>query len=260
VNNALLRFWWVVTLGIFFGVSIAVWIVYEIPGFTPREDTVYTAATQLFVTSAEGQYVRVSVPRTVDSGSTRGARGSAGQGGGSRLVINEPPNVEPLLAAANVYPLLIASDDVARLREKLFGPLPGTVTATAFTAVSTATRFLPAQLPVIDIFATSSRPREATTLAQATAETFKRWIKREQDRAGVAPRERIRVELLRAPRGALPSGGPSYGIPILAALAVASAFVILAFVLDQLLPRGAEAPQVLPSPSDASSETRRRWA
>jgi hypothetical protein len=42
----------------------------------------------------------------------------------------------------------------------------------------------------------------------------------------------------------LPSGKPSYGLPILAALAIMAAFAVIAVVLDQLFPRGAPAARL----------------
>ena len=235
MSAALVRFWWIAVAGACTGILVAVSMLYQLPSFSPREAPVYSAAARLFVTSAEGQYVRLSVPRPVES-PTASAGGEAGL-----VVVNETPNVQPLLSAANLYPLLIESDEVAKLRDERYGVLPGDVIATAYTSVSTPTRYVPAELPIIDVVATSSTAREAMTLAQATADTFKLWIKTAQDRAEVAPRDRILIELLRAPREAFPSGGPSYGIPILAALAIASAFFILAIVLDQLFPRDATA-------------------
>ena len=235
MSAALQRFWWVVVLGVGLGITVFAWMIYELPSFEHRDPPVYSAASRLFVTSAEGQYVRLSIPREVET------PGGAGGGEGSLVVVDETPNITPLLAATNVYPLIIEGDDVATLREEKFGALPGEVTATAYTAVSTPTRFLPAQLPIIDIVATSGTPREAITLAQATADTFELWVRRAQNKAGVAPRERILIEQLRAPRDVFPLGGPSYGLPILAALAVAAAFAIIAVVLDQLFPRDATA-------------------
>ncbi len=258
MSAALLRFWWVVALGAFFGVLLATWMVYELPGFKAREQPEYTAAARLFVTSSEGQYIRLSVPRAAEStGTSDGARGAAG-GGGGPVVINQPPNVQPLLAAANLYPLLVESDDVARLRNKMFGQLPGTVTASAFSAVSTPTRYAPAQIPVVDVFATSSTPKRAIALADATVDAFKAWIKREQRRAGLSTDERIFIQELRAPRQAFASGGPAYGIPILVALAIVAAFGMLAVILDQLVQRGVQTPQLQPAEIPTSSS--RRWA
>lgn len=246
MTAALQRFWWIVALGAVLGVLLAAWMLYELPGFEPRDKLSWTASARLFVTSSEGQYIRVSVPRSLEtdtSGTT--PRASATGRGGAPLIATDAPDVQPLLTAANLYPLLIESDDIAQLRTKLFGKLPGTVAANAYTAVSTPTRFLPAQLPIIDIFATSATPSQAVTLADATAKTFRRWIRTEQDRAGISPTERILIKQLRAPGQTMATGGPSYGIPLLVALAVAAAFCIFAVLLDQLIPRRAPAPQVL---------------
>jgi hypothetical protein len=216
-------------------------MLYELPGFTPRDKPVWTAPARLFVTSSEGQYIRLSVPRALESQST-GSQ-PAGRGGGGALVINEPPNVQPLLTAANFYPQVIESDDVAKLREEMFGPLPGTVTANAYSAVSTPTRFVPAQIPVIDIFASSETAKGAVALANATVDAFQAWIKAEQNRAKLQPEERILIQTLKAPGPTFPIGGPAYGIPILVALAVMAGFGMLAVVLDQIAPRRAQQPQ-----------------
>jgi hypothetical protein len=252
MSRAILRFWWLAAAGVVVGIAVAAWMVYELPGFTPRNAPVWTATARLFVTSAEGQYVRVSVPRSLEtpssaaSGESGAAGGGGSGGGGGPLVVNEPPNVQPLLTAANLYPLLIESDDVARLREERYGELPGTVVASAYSAVSTPQRFSPAQLPVIDIFATSDTSRQAVALADATAETFNRWVRREQDRAGLKPEERILIRELQAPGPTFPSGGPAYGIPVLVAFALIAGFGMLAVVLDQIVPGGATAPRTRP--------------
>jgi hypothetical protein len=236
VVAALKRYWWLLAVGGVVGLLVAVSMVYTIPGFEPREGRTYTAQSRLLVTSPEGQYVRVSIPREVDTGS------SDGQGsGGGPAVTQVPPNVAPLLAAANLYPTIIVSDDVRALRTKMFGQLPGRVTANAFSAVSTPQRFSPAQLPVIDIFATAGSSKQAITLANATSQAFVRWIRAEQNRSGVKPAERILIRELQVPQVAIPSPGPSFGVPMLVAFALVAAFGFLAVVLDRLVPRTAEA-------------------
>lgn len=251
VSAALLRFWWVVLAGVIVGLLLALWMVYELPGFTARDQPVYTAASRISVTSSQGQYIRISVPRLVETGGSAGESrgggggngGTGGTGGGGPIVVNEPPDVQPLLNAANYYPNVIESDQVAALREKMFGPLEGTVQANAYSAVSTPQRYVPAQIPVIDIFATAGTPDQAVTLADSTTAAFTRFIKIQQNRAGIAPEERILFEELQQPRTAFATGGPSYGIPILVALAVMAAFGLLAVVLDQLFPLPVRVPQ-----------------
>ena len=248
MSAALLRFWWVVALGGVAGVGLALWMVFELPSFTPRDQPVYTSGARLYVTSSQGQYIRLSVPRAVDTGTSDTGTGTTGtrpdSAGSGPAVLNEPPNVQPLLNAANLYPLLIESDQVARQRERMFGSLPGTVQSNAYSAVSTPQRYSPAQIPVIDIYATSGTADQAITLAKATAAAFTRYIRLEQDRAGIAPEERILIQELQAPRTAYPSGGPSYGIPMLVALAVVAAFGLLAVVLDQLFPQAVRMQQL----------------
>ena len=83
---------------------------------------------RLFVTSGEAPYLRTSVPRYTDvpigTGGTQTTERPLTQ-------VHDAPDTRTLVAAANVYPLLIESDDVARLRTELFGELPGEVTAQA---------------------------------------------------------------------------------------------------------------------------------
>jgi hypothetical protein len=234
VSEPLRRFWWVVVLGVCLSVAIAARMIYELPSLALREPPVYSATARLLVSTTRGEPVRLSTASIVDPA-------SAPRRSGGQPALDDDLAVAPLLAAANVYPVLIESDEVAQLRRERYGAMPGTVVASAYTAVRTTTRFSPAQLPVVDIAATSSTAREAMALAQATADTFELWIRRAQDREGVAPRARIRIEQLRAPRDALASGGPSWVTPIVAAVAVMCGFAILPFILDQLFPRGAVA-------------------
>ncbi len=241
MSAALVRFWWVLVIGAVVGIGLALSMVYQLPSFTPREAPVYTSAARLFVTSSQGQYIRLSVPRTVDTGSAddtgrADSAGSGGGGGGGPAVIQESPNVQPLLAAANLYPLLIESDQVALQREKMFGELPGVVQANAVTAVSTPSRYSAAQLPVIDILASAGSEGDSIRLAEATATAFDRYIRLEQTRAGIKQDERILIQVLEAPRNAFATGGASYGIPVLVTLAIIAAFGLLAVVLDQLFP------------------------
>jgi hypothetical protein len=246
VSAAVLRFWWVVAIGAVVGIGLALSMVYQLPSFTPRDQPVYTSAARLFVTSTQGQYIRLSVPRAIDTGASddAGPAGRVDSAGSGPAVIQESPNVQPLLAAANLYPLLIESDQVAQQRDKMFGPLSGTVQANAVTAVSTPSRYAAAQLPVIDILASAGSERDAVTLAEATATAFDRYIRLEQNRAGISQEERILIQVLQAPSGAFATGGASYGIPVLVTLAVMAAFGLLAVVLDQLFPPAVRVSQL----------------
>jgi hypothetical protein len=232
---ALRRTWWIVALGVVVALGVATSMAYAIPDFTPRDKPAYTASSRLLVTSPEGAYIRVSVPRKVDEQTGSGKNGgSESRSTGRTLIVHEPPDVKPLLDAANLYPLLIESDQVRNLRRVMFGPMVGTVRANAVSAVVTPTRYRPSQLPAIDIFATSESAAKAVTLANATSKTFKRWIQIQQKRTKIKPRDRIIIQELRVATDATSSGGPSFAVPVLVALAVLAGFILLALAVDRI--------------------------
>ena len=232
---ALRRFWWVVAIGAFVAALIAFLMVYTVDDgkLAKREKPVYTAVARLFVTSGEAPYLRTSVPRYTDV-----PIGTSETQTTSRPLtqVLDSPDTRTLVAATNVYPLLIESDDVARLREDLYGQLPGTVTAQAIFSGATATRYQPSEIPVIELFATSDNPRDSIALAAATSKSFRTWMTREQNRAGIDVKQRILIQELEAPTDAVASGGGGIGLPVLAMLAILTAFGAGAIMLDRLYP------------------------
>ena len=233
---ALRRFWWIIALGGCVGVLVTLLMVYSVelsvpPKFKEREKPVYTAEARLFVTSGEAPYLRTSVPRfrEVPIGSGESA---------TFTQVSDPPDVSTLVEAANLYPLLIESDEVSRLRsEQQSGDIPGEVTAKAIFATATANRYQPSGIPVIELFATAGSPDDAKNLAAATSRAFRTWIVREQNRAGIEPEERILIQELEAPTGAIATGGTEIGLPVLALLAILTAFGAGAIMLDRTFPR-----------------------
>lgn len=249
---ALRRFWWVLALGALFAAAIAILMVYKVEGgsLVKREQPVYTAVARLFVTSGEAPYLRTSVPRY-----TEVPIGTSGTQTTERPLtqVLDAPDTRTLVAATNVYPLLIESDDVARLRTELYGDLPGEVTAKAIFSGATANRYQPSEIPVIELFATAPRSRDAIELASATSKTFRRWMSREQNRAGIDVKQRILIQELEAPTDAVATGGGGVGLPVLAMLALLTAFGAGAIMLDRLFPRPDEdedAADVHEPPSD----------
>jgi hypothetical protein len=233
---ALRRFWWIVLLGALVAVFAAVLMRYSVdasvpPKFTERENPAYTAQARLFVTSGEAPYLRTSVPRVrevpIGTNNTEA----------TFTRVNEAPDVSTLVDAANLFPLLIESDDVSRVRSEQSGDLPGDVAAKAIFATATANRFQPSGIPVIELFATADSPDHAVNLATATSKAFRTWIVREQNRAGIDKKDRILIQELAAPRGAIATGGAGLGLPVLALLAIITAFGAAAIMLDRTFPR-----------------------
>jgi hypothetical protein len=233
---ALRRFWWVLAIGAFVAAGIAFLMVYtfEDGKLVKREQPVYTAVARLFVTSGEAPYLRTTVPRYTDV-----PIGTGGTQTTSRPLtqVLDAPDTRTLVAATNVYPLLIESDDVAQLRSELYGDIPGEVTAQAIFSGATATRYQPSEIPVIELFATADKPGDAIALASATSKTFRQWMSREQKKAGIDVKQRILIQELEAPTEAVPTGGGGIALPVLAMLAVLTAFGAGAIMLDRLYPR-----------------------
>jgi hypothetical protein len=226
-SSILRRFWWVLVLG------AAVSVVAGLAAYRSQaEDPTYTATSQLLVTSAEVPYFRTSVERSSEAPASPSEGGDAVR----ELIQTVPPDVLTLVRAANLYPLLITSDPVTRLRVERFGDLPGEVSATAIFAVDTPSRFEPSEVPVIELAATAGTPKGAIALAAATSEAFVAWLGQEQDSAGLKKSERITVQELSTPTSAVKSGGPELSLPILVMALVLLGFVALAAMLDRVVP------------------------
>jgi capsular polysaccharide biosynthesis protein len=249
----LLRYWWVVVVG-----AVAAVCVFLLVVQVKNDPYQYTASSQILVTSPEAPYFRFSITK----------EGTQQTAGGSTEIVTDtgPPDTSTLVQAANLYPLLIASDLVAAERIEQFGATPGTVEAKAVFAVQSASRFNASSVPVIELNATSRTPEDAVKLADDTAAAFGTWITKQQQDGGVKEAQRILVEPISAARVVSQTGGPSYAIPILLGAAVLLAFCGLAVLLDSMSRRGrtildgqADAPQPVPlSQASGDDEALRR--
>jgi hypothetical protein len=248
---ALRRFWWVLAVGLVFALLAALSARFSIslfpPGFDEKEEVTYTASSRLLVSSAESPYFRSQTTFVPDTP----AAGNGGTGGGGSTTGGEegastqptipfisPPDLTTLIRTANLYPLFIESDPVADFRRRQYGDLPGSVSATGIYAVRTANRVELSEIPVIELAAVGGSPDEAVALADKTAKAFIAWLKAQQDEAKILPDDRIVIQQLTVPRGAIASAGPSTTLPILVFLIVFAAFCVLAILLDRLLPPG----------------------
>jgi hypothetical protein len=241
--QALLRFWWILALGLLVASLAAVTMQYRVdlsslpPTLTERSQPTYVTAARLLVTSSEVPYLRTSISRPVDTVSPGGAAPPPAQ-----LAQEDRPDLGILVRAANLYPLLIESDAVAALRDRLVGPQRGTVSAQAIFSVTNPNRYEPSTLPVMEIFAASDSPQGAIALAQGTVDAFRRYIRNQQDRANLVLRERILLEQIQKPRSVTATGGGSLGLPILVVFALLAAFATLAVLLDRIFPLRPSAP------------------
>jgi hypothetical protein len=235
------RFRLVIALGAVLGAALALTSAYTIDfssfplKLTERESPTYTAGTQLEVTSALEPYYRSSVDVPVVIPSTTDEEEEPAQ----NLVEEDEPVVTTLVAAANYYPYVIEGDEVRALRERLYGPLEGTVDASAIGATVTPNRQEPGRLPFIQLVASSDSPRNAIALAQQTADAFIRFVELQQERRDIRPAQRLIIKQLRKPERTFAVGGTSMSLPLLIFVALVASAVGLAYLLDRLFPRPA---------------------
>ena len=119
--RGLTRFWWLLVIGVAVAGVAALLSVYRIdfgsvpPSLEKRDEVVYTSSARLLVTSTEAPYFRTTVPRETEL--------SGGEGNpSSSTTFRAAPDIGTLIAAANLYPILIESDDVRRSAGRCSGP------------------------------------------------------------------------------------------------------------------------------------------
>ena len=142
-TRSLLRFWWVLLIGLAVAVAAAVTAVYNVDFSTGHADAdraqqpSYSAQGRLLVTD---QSARISGSRS------RTCRRSPPTQKAHRASFRSRPRpTRHAGAAANLYPSLIESDQVAEIRESIFGPNDGEIKAQALHAISSPSRFAPSR-------------------------------------------------------------------------------------------------------------------
>jgi hypothetical protein len=234
--RSLLRFWWVLVIGLAVAQVAAIMAVYTVdfssipPDLNERSKPRYSAQGRLLVTDSRAPELRT----TVD---TQQAVAADAEGQIRVIPVTQAPDTSTLVQAANLYPLLIESDQVAEVREELFGPTDGQIRAQAVYAVSTPSRFTPSRVPVIQLIGVGDTPREAIDLVTNTSAAFVRWMNTSQEAAGIKKGQRISILPIQTPKGAAEFGGASSTLPVLIFGVVLMAFVALALFFDRLFPR-----------------------
>jgi hypothetical protein len=264
--RAVLRFWWLMLLGVVAGGAVATVMLYRVdlglpPTLTERAARSYVASTELLVDSPTGPYLRAGIgvtrPVQIPQKTPRGQSEPATTETESTVVTDR----KALLEAANLFPLLIESDEVSAIRARMMGAVPpGQVRAKALYSLQGENRFRPSVLPVIQIIAQAPSPAAAIRLTRGTAKAFNVWLAAEQRRADVPPKQRVVVRQLRVPRFAVSMGGTSYGLPLLAAAVVVFGFAGLAVLLDRAFPRGPAALERIAALVEVSDSRRERSA
>ncbi len=251
------RFWWLAVIGLCAAAVAGLAVLYHIePGIPPeleeRTPASYTAKSRLLVNSRENPIIRTGVTEVTPRAPRSGDRADR-----PPVVETSPPGLSALVDAANLLPLVVESDAVARIRRAEIGRPSGTVTAQALFARETPGGGLrPSSLPVIEVTAVSPTARGATMLVQGTIDAFDRWLVREQERFEIPESQRIVVqELTERPRLTVEEE-KSWGLAAVVAGAVLAGVALLITLLHRLFPRKADGRlRRLFAPRPVASET-----
>lgn len=238
--RAAVRMWWLVLIGVVAGGFVAVHIAKN------HKPPSYSASAQLMIDSTERPFLRTGVTQSQQQQSARTqVRKVPGTGATVTTTIpSQPaqstaglPNTNILVQAANLYPILVTSDPVTALRKKLYGEIPGTVTAKALYANAGAVQFTTSKFPIINIDSVSPTAKNATKLANATALALRHWVARNQRTAHVPRDQRIVVRPLEMSTSAVEQKHSRLGFALLIGAGVLALFYGLAVGLDRLIPR-----------------------
>jgi hypothetical protein len=223
------RFWWLALIGAAVGVVAAAALVSRQP------PAIYTASDTVLVSSPNAPYLRTAQTQTTQTaGKGKPVKGKPVKPSSSTTIV--PPDTQVLVNAANLYPQFIQSDEIRKLRVKLYGATPGTVTATALaSSTNTYGVYHPSPLPLITVKTTSRQPQAAARLATNTVRAFGIWLLRRQQQSGIPKSQRITIEQLRV--RVLSSSSSKLGLPLFAGVLVLLAFCGLAVLVDRMRPR-----------------------
>jgi hypothetical protein len=148
-----------------------------------------------------------------------------------------------MLSLTALYMQLATSDPVLVMMAKE-APIDGVVQTFPITSTGDA-RGDP--LPMMTFSAISATPERAHRLARRHINAFQRYLRNDQNRVGVKPGKRVRVDVVRQPQAPTLLVPRKKTRPIIVFLTVAIATFGLAFILENLRPRVRAVPDQQPT-------------
>jgi hypothetical protein len=229
--RVLWRFKVIVLLGVVLALTLALLSTVSVgrSGATYRSPELWSSTMRLLVTQSgfpEGRLYAQEPPKPGEDPATMPPASS-------RLGI---PVVDPgrFNNLAILYAELAASDAVRQLMRRQ-GPVRGQIVATALRDEQSGTL-----LPLIDLGAISTSPRNAIVLAMRASNALSTFLEAQQRANNVPEADRVIVQAVVQPKGARLFQPRSKTMPIVVFLVVMFAVVGLAFLLESIRPRARE--------------------
>jgi hypothetical protein len=192
------------------------------PTIIPRGGESWQSVAELLITQASFPYGRAAQQYTPGSPKTNTPSVPVG-------------DQQYMSGLAPVYAALANGNAVKTLIHQA-APVPGTVVATELTNAATSQ-----PLPFVDLTATAPTSGAAARLASAAAAVLGNYVGKQQTAAGIAPNDRIQLQVVQ--NGLRPQlvSGHKPTIPVLVFVAVLGAAIALALTLESVWPRTAAA-------------------
>jgi hypothetical protein len=188
-----------------------------------RGERTYQSVTTLFVTQSGFPWGRTVLPATESSSSRSGT-----------IDFGDPGRFGSLA----VYYAEFANGDPVQSRVKAALPFSARMFATA-EADPNGER---GTVPFIDVFGAARTPKQAIEASVKGSETLRSYIVKQQSDAGIAPGNRVQLEVLKKPNVATLLSGPKKTAPVLVFFVVLASVFGLMVVLENVRPR----PEALP--------------
>lgn len=139
---------------------------------------------------------------------------------------------------SNLGPIYAAIADGTTVQRELAKADPGGGSLNATQVINTATSFAE---PFIDLTATSTSGPAAARLAQTASSILINYVTHQQAAAGIAPSDRVELQVVENGEPPQMTNGPSKSLPMLVFVAVLGAAIALAFMRENADPRTAAA-------------------
>lgn len=229
--RVLWRFRLLVVAGLVLALALALLSTVRVSreGMTYRDSELWSSSLRLLVTQSGFPEGRLYAQKPVKPGEepTTEERPSAE----ADVPVADPNRFNSL---AILYAELAASDPVRQVMRR-DGPVRGKVVATALRDERSGTL-----LPLIELAAISTSPPAAIALAMRGANALNTFLQEQQRANNVPAADRVVVQTIVQPRGALLFQPRSKTMPIVIFLVVMFAIVGLAFLLENLKPQARE--------------------
>jgi hypothetical protein len=209
------RFYWLVLGGLVLGGLLAIH-VYN----AGSKSQTWQSQAELIITQESFPYGRAV--QQYSGGSTKTGAPASPVGNQSYMSSLSP-----------IYANIANGNDIQQSIHQL-APVTGTVTASAVTDPATST-----DLPFVLLTATSSTAADASRLAVGAATVLTRYVTQQQEKAGVAPADRVLLGPVQTGQSAQLISHQKLSTPLLIFVAIACATFGLAFILENAKPRTA---------------------